>query len=550
MRIYKLALITLTAIFFKLYSFEVYAALDEGSYNNPANITKSHKLHNLVGKTKKQILAQVSTQATKVFNLAINSKIQTLNPIKVTSADSSRISSLIYHSLIRFDANYKAQAALGTIQKLDKLTYEIVLKKDLKFTYFNSQETLISKPLQAVDVAATYNFVLDKTNLSPHRTSLANIKKIKVLDEYTLLFRLQKPDPLFISRLSIGIVPASQLQNKNQNLTKNFHPIGSSDFIFIKLDEKKLSLLRLRDSALFNFYFIRSPVTAILKLINKEVDIVTGSLEPELLAYAKDNKQICINSTKGSNFSYIAFNFKGVTSNRNLRLAISHALDKKLIIAKIFRQNASLANHVLPATHWVHDLTASAPIVDDFDPEQAVKYIQLYRQQMNLPINAIINLSFLSSNKPLSIRLATIYQAELKKLGINLQIKILDWGSFFDQISNGNFDLFSLSWVGIKSPDIFEYIFATTAIPPQGANRGFYANPKVDALIQSAKATFDYQEQAKIYREIEAEISADKVYIPLWYQDEYFLTNCKIQNLEVFSDGRFDGFVDITKTVK
>ena len=68
-----------------------------------------------------------------------------------------------------------------------------------------------------------------------------------------------------------------------------------------------------------------------------------------------------------------------------------------------------------------------------------------------------------------------------------MEIRSYDWGTFYADIKAGRFQVFSLSWVGLKMPDIFRYVFHSSSVPPNGANRGRFDNVEVDALIETAE---------------------------------------------------------------
>ena len=79
-----------------------------------------------------------------------------------------------------------------------------------------------------------------------------------------------------------------------------------------------------------------------------------------------------------------------------------------------------------------------------------------------------LNLTFKTSSNPFSIRKAAVFQDQLAKIGIKLDIKSYDWGTFYGDIKKGNFQLYSLTWVGIKTPDIFRYVFYQVILWPTG----------------------------------------------------------------------------------
>ena len=92
-----------------------------------------------------------------------------------------------------------------------------------------------------------------------------------------------------------------------------------------------------------------------------------------------------------------------------------------------------------------------------------------------------------------SVRLTSAAIADQwKRVGVALDLRPLEFATFFSDISRGSFQLYTLRWVGANNdPDIFEYVFSSKKIPPDGANRGRYRNPALDALLDSARVEMD-----------------------------------------------------------
>ena len=87
---------------------------------------------------------------------------------------------------------------------------------------------------------------------------------------------------------------------------------------------------------------------------------------------------------------------------------------------------------------------------------------------------------------------AAVLQQQLREVGIALDIRTFEFATFFSDVTRGAYQLHTLRWVGgNEDPDIFEYVFHSAKFSPNGANRTFYANPRVDALIDQARRELD-----------------------------------------------------------
>ena len=97
-----------------------------------------------------------------------------------------------------------------------------------------------------------------------------------------------------------------------------------------------------------------------------------------------------------------------------------------------------------------------------------------------------------------------------------MEIRSFEWGTFFSDIRKGNFQLYSLTWVGIQDPDIYHYAFHSGQIPPQGANRGGYRNPEFDRLVTEGRREPSRRKRKEIYRKVQVLLAHDIPVFPLW----------------------------------
>ena len=88
--------------------------------------------------------------------------------------------------------------------------------------------------------------------------------------------------------------------------------------------------------------------------------------------------------------------------------------------------------------------------------------------------------------------MVAVMQQQLRDVGIALDIRSFEFATFFSDVQHGAFQMYGLRWIGgNEDPDIFEYAFHSSKFPPNGANRDYYSNPKVDALIDKARREID-----------------------------------------------------------
>jgi peptide/nickel transport system substrate-binding protein len=281
----------------------------------------------------------------------------------------------------------------------------------------------------------------------------------------------------------------------------------------------------------------------VLKLLRGEIDLLQNDLPPELLAYLAERPGIQVLRRPGSNFAYLGFQLQDADCSRyEVRRAVALAIDRGAIIEHVFHGAAREAAALLPPEHWAGN-PALAPIRPD--PERARQLLAQAGYKAQQPLR----LSYKTSSDPFRLRIATILQEQLARAGIEVTVQSYDWGTFYSDIKAGRFQLYSLAWVGIKSPDIFRYAFHSESLPPTGANRGRFADAAVDRLIDSAARAGTLAEQAALYRELQQRLLEQLPYVPLWYEDQYAATSERIAGYTLAADGAYDALVD-TERVK
>ena len=131
-------------------------------------------------------------------------------------------------------------------------------------------------------------------------------------------------------------------------------------------------------------------------------------------------------------------------------------------------------------------------------------------------------LSYKTSTDRQGIEMADLVAEDLAAVGIRVERRSFEWGTFYGDIKAGNFQLYSLRWVGITDPDQLHYIFHSASVPPAGANRGRYANAEVDRLLDASRRESDPAARRAELVAAQRLIAADCVYVSLWYPDDIF----------------------------
>ena len=146
-----------------------------------------------------------------------------------------------------------------------------------------------------------------------------------------------------------------------------------------------------------------------------------------------------------------------------------------------------------------------------------------------------------TSTEETSRAIAAVFQQQLREVGIALDIRSYEAATFLSDVTRGEFQVYSLRWVGgNQDPEIFEYAFDSANIIPNGANRQYYRNPRVDALIAQARAELNQNARQRDYAELQKILADDLPYVNLWYLNNVMVASKRVRGLELNPSGNFD----------
>lgn len=473
--------------------------------------------------------------------MGLEASVQDLDPRTATDANSSRICSLIYSGLFKKDRNSNITPDIIKDYKIiDDIIFKFNIKKGIRFHD--------GRELKAKDVKYTYESLLCENFSSYKKASYEIIKSINIIDDYTISFELREVFSPFLDYLTIGIIPY-QIDKENPSILKT-SPVGSGPFRFVSHREG-VSLIIERFDDYFGilpqvnrilFRIIGDTTTRLLELENKGIDILQNDIPFDSIARFERKDNFNVSSGQGINYQYIGFNTHcKILKDPRIRKAIAYSINRDIIIEHIFKGFVKKANSMLSPLNWAY-----CPEMKfyEYDPEKAIKLIESagYSRNNN---GYFFDLEYKTSENIQAITIAQILQDQLKDAGIRLNISSREWGTFYDDIRKGDFQLFSLRWVGISDPDIYYYIMHSDSIPPSGANRGRYSNPEVDMLIDLARRTICTEKRHDYYCRIQRILNEELPYVHLWYHSNIIITTGRVSNAVPYPDGSFQFLMEI-----
>jgi len=467
--------------------------------------------------------------------MVIESSPTNLDPRVGLDAYSERIDELIFDDLCTRDEHLNVQPGLAERWDIpDPLTYVFHLHSGVHFHD--------GRPLASRDVKWTFDSLLQGKVRSTKAAAYHLVDRIDAPDDSTVVFHLKEPFATLLWNLSggaVGIVP----YGSGDEISR--HPIGSGPFRFVSAEPDKEVVIERNDDYWgekahlhrVRFAVVPDATTRALELRKGSADIAMTSLAYDAVLTLERESNLEVLRGPGTVLGYLAFNTREpILKDPRVRQAVAYAIDRTAIIHYLFRDFARPAYSLLPPESWAYN--ADVPQYDH-NPDRAR---QLLEQAGYPAVNGVrFHLTIKTSIDENPRLVAAVLQQQLREVGIALDIRTFEFATFLSDIIRGAYQVHTLRWVGgNEDPDIFEYVFHSAKFSPHGGNRTYYANPRVDALIDQARREVDQQVRKQIYIEIQRLVADDLPYINLWYLDNVMVHTKRVQGLTLNPAGNYD----------
>ena len=468
--------------------------------------------------------------------MIIESSPTNLDPRVGIDAQSERIDNLIFDDLLSRGDDLNVAPGLAERWEIpNPLTYVFHLHRGVKFHD--------GKALTSRDVKWTFDSLLQGKVRSTKAGVYRFVDRIDAPDDDTVVFHLKEPFATLLWNLSdgaMGIVPYGSGDEISQ------HPIGSGPFRFVSAEMDREVILERNDEywgekpklTRVRFAVVPDATTQALELRKGSADlIINASFPPDSVITLQREPRLAVLEGVGTEVQYLGFNLRdSILSDVRVRQAIAFALDRRPMIKYLWRDLAEPARSVLPPQSWAYDGDVSAY---DHDPERARQLLDAAGYPL---VNGVrFHLMMKTSTNENTRLMVAVIQQQLREVGIALDIRSFEPATFVADIIDGSFQMYGLRWVGgNEDPDIFEYTCHSAKFPPNGANRVFYSNPHVDALIDRARREIDPRVRKPLYAEVQRILAADLPYLNLWYLDNVLVYNRRVSNLQLNPAGNYD----------
>ena len=475
-----------------------------------------------------------------VLRVALEATPERLDPRYAMDAHSSRLGGLVFASLTRKRADGQHLPYLArTWQQESPRRWVFELRQDFRFHD--------GSPVTADDVVATYRRILDPVAASPKRAVLASVASVTSPGVGKVGFELSRPDAAFMEISGLGVLPA---RLASLPALEADELVGSGPYRIAGV--KHGSMIRLEAFPGFpggapklttiEFKIVPDEMMRALELVHGSVHLVQNAIDPDTVEWMdKSAEGIVVARGPSNSFQYLGMHLEHpVLGQLRVRRAIAHAIDREAIVRHLLKDQGRVASGLLPPHHWAYTKEVRAY---EHSPTRARRLLDkagLIDPDGDGPLPRF-TLSYKTTTQDLRRRIAEVIGDQLAAVGIKLQVLSYEWGTFYGDIKRGNFQLYSLAWVGIADPDLYRLVFHSAMSPPAGHNRNRYRDPELDVLLERGSRITDAARRRRIYARVQRRTARTLPYIPLWWPDNVVLMSQRLEGFEPHPSGELSG---------
>ncbi|HUZ03263.1 MAG TPA: ABC transporter substrate-binding protein [Thermomicrobiaceae bacterium] len=349
-------------------------------------------------------------------------------------------------------------------------------------------------------------------------------------DPLTVRFDLTQPDATFLSALvwnTGSIVSPTAAKAAGKDFSSK--PVGTGAFKFDSWDKNVKTTMSRFDGywrgAPYLDQIIWKPIVEEAARFNQlasgEVDFIV-SLDPQFVPQVQSNPNLQLLQGPSLHTWWVYLNtHEEHLKDKRVRQALNYAIDKDGLIKNVLKGTA------IPSRCWCWPNTwAYEPNVTQYpyDPNKAKHLLAAAGYPNGFDLEYIVPESGSGMVAPKEI--ATAMQADLKKVGVNVNITTLEWISYLaatakglDDVNGKAYGMSQESWMNpVDDPGLWVE-FESVSLPPGGGNVGYYTNPQYTDLLAKARTTVDQTQRATFYKQAQQLFADDAPWIFMFHSN-------------------------------
>lgn len=497
--------------------------------------------------------SELKNQSNLVFRYNEHADITSLDPAFAKDQRNIWAVHQLYNTLVGLDnkMNINPEIAKSWSISQDGLVYRFLLRDDV---FFHQSDLFNNKhKLDADDVIYSLKRLSDPNLASPGSWIMNPVKSIKKIEKNTIEIRLKQNFPAFLGLLSMKYCSIIPEEAKSGTINFRTNPIGTGPFMFKrwiaqeKLVFRKNPLYFERDSLgnnlpyleAISITFLPDKQSEFMQFIQGNLDFMSGldvSYKDELLTAegrlkSKYKERITLEKSPYLNTEYIGFFMSDSTSavfHKEIRKAVNYAFDRKKMLKYLRNGIGKPANYgFIPQGLPGYGKTDGFK----YQPEIARRLMTAYKSKtgnQNPEITISTNAQY--------VDLIEFIQAEMRYIGLKVNIDVLPASTLRQKRSAGQLEAFRASWIA-DYPDAQNYLslFYSKNKAPNGPNYTRFDSKVYDSLYKKMLATNTLEEKLELYEGLDSLIIDNAIIVPLYYDEVVRFKQNNIKGLEINS---------------
>jgi peptide/nickel transport system substrate-binding protein len=490
------------------------------------------------------LLAACGQKAERNPNTFVVSSIgdaRRLNPVIANDSASGMINDLVFNGLVKYDRNIKLIGDLAERWAIsnDGKTIIFYLRRGIR--WHDGVE------FTADDCLFTYQKFIDPNVATPYSSLYMDVLKAEAVGKYVFRVTYKEPFSPALESWGMGMLPKHLLNGKDINTdTFNRNPVGTGPYKFKEWVAGQKIVLVANDTFFEGrpnidqviYRIIPDSATMFQELLFGGVDMM--SLNPLQYLRKSETRRIRENYRKfrypANGFTYMGYNLRSpLFGGKKVRQALAYAIDRQAIIDGILLGLGRPCTGPFSDVSWAYNPHAKSY---PYDPERAKRMLAEegwkesdtsgLLEKDGRPFRFTIMTNQGNNER---IRTAEIIQQNFKKVGIDVNIRVMEWQAFLEQIDKRSFDAMILGWGMGRDPDIYD-IWHSSKTKKGEYNFIGYKNDEVDGLLVEGRRTFDMEKRKNIYYRIHAILAEEQPYSFLYVPDATPIVHKRFKGIE------------------
>ncbi|NCC24246.1 MAG: peptide-binding protein [Deltaproteobacteria bacterium] len=449
-----------------------------------------------------------------------------LIPPLASDSASHELAAHLYVAPLRYDKDIRIvpwAAEWYTVED-GGLTLSFKLREGIR--WFDGRE------LTADDVEFTYRLMIDPKTPTAYAEDYKRIESFETTGRYTFVVRYKEVFARSLVTWAHSILPRHVLEGEDLlQTTYSRNPVGAGAFRLEAWDPGRRIVLRANEDYFLGrphldqviYRIIPDSATMFLELKAGGLDMMNLSPQQYLFQTGGDSWDSEFRKFEYLSFSYVYLGYNldlPLFSSAKVRRALTMAIDTEEIVKGVLLGlGEPTVGPYKPGT-WVYNRDI---VPWGFDPEAALALLAeegwtdsdgdgvLDRDGLPFFFTILTN-----QGNDMRIKTATIIQHRLKKIGIKVEIRTVEWATFIKEfVDKRRFDAVLLGWNILQDPDLFD-VWHSSKAEPGGLNFVGYKDEELDALLERGRSTLDTADRKVMYDRIQEILHRDQPYTFLY----------------------------------